>query len=171
LIGGMLLTAVLLVVAFISDVTRQKIPNILSAAGLAGGILLHAFISGSEGFVYSFSGALLGFVPLFFLYLVRAVGAGDVKLFAAVGALAGTEFVLHSIMYSLIYAALIGCFILFWRSEWKERGLSAARVAFQFIVWKEAMPLLSYGKTVQHLRFPFMWAVLPAAATAFWQMT
>jgi prepilin peptidase CpaA len=169
--GAMLLTAGLLAAAFISDITRQKIPNILSAAGLVAGILLHVLVSGSTGLGYALLGALLGFVPLLLLYAVRAVGAGDVKLFAAIGALTGAEFVLQSIMYSLIYAAFIGCLILCWRREWKERGMSAVRMVFQFMVWKEAAPILSYGKSAHHLRFPFMWAVLPAAATAFWQMT
>jgi prepilin peptidase CpaA len=167
----MLLTGGMLAAAFITDITKQKIPNYLCAAGFLAGILLHGFISGVAGIGYSLLGALFGFVPLLLLYGIRAVGAGDVKLFAAIGALTGAEFVLQSIMYALIYAALIGCFILCWRREWKLRGMRIFMLLMRVVVWKQIEPLAAYRKSVHHLRFPFMWAVLPATATAFWQIS
>jgi prepilin peptidase CpaA len=166
----MLLTGGMLAIAFMSDITRQKIPNLLCAVGFLAGILFHAIVSGVPGIGYSLLGSLLGFAPLLILYSIRAVGAGDVKLFAAIGALTGTEFVLQSIMYSLIYAALIGILILCWRREWKARGGGAFVLLMRLVVWKQFAPIAAYRNSVHHLRFPFMWAVLPAAATAFWQM-
>lgn len=168
---GMLLTGGMLAIAFMSDITRQKIPNLLCAVGFLTGILLHAIVSGVAGIGYALFGSLLGFAPLLILYGIRAVGAGDVKLFAAIGALTGAEFVLQSIMYSLIYAAIIGCLILCWRREWKARGGGTVVLLMRLVVWKQLEPIAAYRNSVQHLRFPFMWAVLPAAATAFWQIS
>ncbi|NHN30709.1 A24 family peptidase [Paenibacillus agricola] len=167
----MLLTGGMLGLAFMSDVTKQKIPNLLCAIGFLAGLVLQTVNSGTAGIGYALLGSLLGFVPLLILYGMRAVGAGDVKLFAAIGALTGAEIVLQSIMYSLLYAALIGCFILCWRREWKSRGGGAWKMLMHFVIWKQVEPLAAYRNSVYHLRFPFMWAVLPATATAFWQFS
>lgn len=169
--GIMLLTGGLLTAAFITDITKRKIPNMLCAAGFLAGIGFHAFISGGTGIGYALLGALLGFAPLLILYMIRAVGAGDVKLFAAIGALSGGEFVLQSLMYALIYAAVIGCLILFWRGEWKSRGGPIYTMLMGILIWKRLKPLDTYRKSAHHIRFPFMWAVMPAAATVFWQFS
>ncbi|MFK4998209.1 prepilin peptidase [Bacillus sp. N9] len=58
-------------------------------------------------FSFSGKGFLVGFALLLIPYLLGGMGAGDVKLMAAIGALMGTTFVL----YSFVYIALIGGFI------------------------------------------------------------
>ncbi|WP_171651987.1 A24 family peptidase [Paenibacillus foliorum] len=156
----------LIVIAFATDIIKQKIPNRITAAGLIIGILLHIAAEGYSGASFALMGAVLGFIPLWLLYWIHAVGAGDVKLFAALGALTGAEFVLQSIMYSIVYAACISCLILLWRWEWKSRGILIARMLLLFFIWKDTKQLKDFGKSAQNLRFPFMWAVLPAAATA-----
>jgi prepilin peptidase CpaA len=168
---SMLLTGGMLAIAFMTDVTKQKIPNLLCLVGFLLGIGLQAVFSGFAGVGYALFGSLLGFVPLLVLYVIRAVGAGDVKLFAAIGALTSAEFVLQSIIYSLIYAALIGCIILCWRREWRVRGSGAFILLLRFVFCKQLEPLKAYRNNVQHLHFPFMWAVLPATLTVFWQMS
>jgi prepilin peptidase CpaA len=166
-----ILSGGLLAVAFATDIVKQKIPNRLTVAGLVAGILLHVITEGVTGAGFAFMGAVLGFAPLVLLYWIHAVGAGDVKLFAALGALTGADFVLQSIMYSLVYAAFISCLILLWRWEWKERGAVIARVLLLFFLWKDTRQLQSFGKSSRNLRFPFMWAVLPAAATVYLQLS
>ncbi|MCR8631859.1 A24 family peptidase [Paenibacillus radicis (ex Xue et al. 2023)] len=156
----------LLAIAFATDIVQQKIPNRITAAGLIIGIVLHIATEGYSGASFALIGALLGFIPLLLLYWIHAVGAGDVKLFAALGALTGAEFVLQSIMYSLVYAACISCLILLWRWEWKRRGVLIARMLLLFFLWKDTKQLKGFAKSSQNFRFPFMWAVLPAAATA-----
>jgi len=165
-----ILSGGLVAAAFATDIMKQKIPNRLTVAGLIAGLLLHTITEGGSGVGYAFKGAAAGFAPLLLLYWFHAVGAGDVKLFTALGALAGAEFVLQSIMYSLVYAAFISCLILLFRREWKERGASVANMLLQLLIWKNARQLKTYGKCSNHLRFPFMWAVLPAAATVYLQI-
>ncbi|WP_165971987.1 A24 family peptidase [Paenibacillus piri] len=165
-----ILSGGLIAAAFATDIVKRKIPNRLTAAGLLIGLLLHTVMEGLAGAGYALTGAALGFAPLLLLYWMHAVGAGDVKLFAALGALTGAEFVLQSIMYSLLYAAFISCLILIWRREWKQRGGRIARSLLLFAWFKEPRQLKAFGRSPQHLRFPFMWAVLPAAATVFYQI-
>jgi prepilin peptidase CpaA len=71
------------------DVASRRIPNFLTLPALACGLVLHAFLGGWRQAATAALGALLcGFVFLVF-YLAGGMGAGDVKLIAAVGCLAG----------------------------------------------------------------------------------
>jgi prepilin peptidase CpaA len=81
------LVAVLAVAAVI-DVRSNRIPNLLVLAGLAGGMLLSVAAEPGapmRGLAPSILGALTGLACLLPFYLLRAMGAGDVKLMAAVG--------------------------------------------------------------------------------------
>lgn len=87
----MLLKATLLaivILAGISDLRSRRIPNWLSVSGVAVGIILNALLL-PHGWTKALAGlgcALLVYLPL---YVIRGMGAGDVKLMGAVGALAG----------------------------------------------------------------------------------
>src|SRR5204863_8728125 len=58
-------------------------------AGLVLGIALNAFLYETAGLWISLKGLGLAMLIYFPLYLLRGMGAGDVKLMAAIGALAG----------------------------------------------------------------------------------
>jgi prepilin peptidase CpaA len=84
-----LLLAVVLGAA-VYDVRYRRIPNWLSLSGVLVGLALNAFLDPVwPGLRLSLMGLGMGFGVYFLLYAVRAMGAGDVKLMAAVGALVG----------------------------------------------------------------------------------
>lgn len=104
IVAGITLTA-----AF-TDLRSRIIPNWLVVTGLASGFVLNILLAGWTGLSQSCLGfglALLIYVPLFIL---RAMGGGDVKLMAAVGSLVGPQnwfliFLLASIaggLYALV---------------------------------------------------------------------
>jgi prepilin peptidase CpaA len=74
-----------------NDIRTRKIPNWLVLSGLCLGITLNAILLSWQGAERSVEGALLAFGVYFALYSVRAMGAGDVKLMAAVGSLVGPK--------------------------------------------------------------------------------
>ncbi len=82
--------AAVVLVAAVTDLRSRKIPNWLTLAGVLAGILLNSFLAVDR---YNWRSALFGmglaFLVYFPLYLLRGMGAGDVKLMAAVGALVG----------------------------------------------------------------------------------
>jgi prepilin peptidase CpaA len=83
---------VLLLTAAVFDVLYRRIPNWLTVSGVLLGIALNAFIGPPEaGLVFSLAGLAVGFGIYAVLYALRAMGAGDVKLMAAVGALVGYQ--------------------------------------------------------------------------------
>jgi len=85
-----------LLAAAIYDVRFRRIPNWLTVTGAALGLLLNAFLMGPAESWFSFAGVWfslrgfgLAFAVYFLLFIIRAMGAGDVKLMAAVGAMVG----------------------------------------------------------------------------------
>src|SRR5690242_782668 len=97
-------SAVLLVIAFFTDVRAMRIPNLLTGLFFAAGCGYHLLVYGLAGGLSALAGALAGFVPLLALYLFNGIGAGDVKLFAALGAWLGVLPVLQVLVYSVFYA-------------------------------------------------------------------
>jgi prepilin peptidase CpaA len=101
---AMILVAVVLIAA-VSDLRSRRIPNWLSLTGIIAGIALNSFLYGFDGAVRSLEGMGTAFGIYFVLYLFRAMGAGDVKLMAAVGAFVGPG---NWLMIFLITALLGG---------------------------------------------------------------
>jgi prepilin peptidase CpaA len=86
-----ILLAALVIVAAIFDFRTRRIPNWLCVAGLAAGFGYQVALfhwAGAREATLGMALALLIYIPLFAL---RAVGAGDVKLMAAVGSIAGPK--------------------------------------------------------------------------------
>lgn len=82
----------LILIAFVAgayDIRFRRIPNWLSLTGVVLGLAFHAFLFEWPGVIYSLKGLALAMLVYFPLFVLRGMGAGDVKLMAAVGALVG----------------------------------------------------------------------------------
>lgn len=99
----------LLVTAAVIDVRRHRIPNWLTLSGAAFGLLYSAIVPFfmQHGFLWSLGGLGIGFGLLFPFYLMRIMGAGDVKLMAMAGALLGVTGVLPAILISFIAGGVL----------------------------------------------------------------
>jgi prepilin peptidase CpaA len=86
------------------DVRYRRIPNELVLLTFIGGITLNTIFGGSHGFLVSLGGFAFAFGLMFFLHAFGTMGAGDVKLFAAIGAINGVSLVLPT----LVVVALTG---------------------------------------------------------------
>ena len=64
----------------------HRIPNWLVVLTIIASVSWHATINGLGGVWASVAGLLLGIAVLFPLFLLRGMGAGDVKFFGALGA-------------------------------------------------------------------------------------
>jgi prepilin peptidase CpaA len=97
-------TVICVLVAAIIDVLSHRIPNWLTFPTAALGLLINFQLEGIQGLVFSVLGLATGFVLLFVVYMMGGMGAGDVKLLCAVGALLGPKLV----FYTFIWMALAG---------------------------------------------------------------
>src|SRR3982751_1941072 len=76
------------------DVRYRRIPNAFVLATLTSGLALNAMGGGLRGVETSVEGCVLAFILMFMLHVFGAMGAGDVKLFAAIGSVVGSALVL-----------------------------------------------------------------------------
>jgi prepilin peptidase CpaA len=95
-IVNQIVLAAVAVVAAVYDARFRRIPNWLSLSGVIMGIGLNTIIALEglrwyQGFNWrsALAGMILAFIVYFPLYLLRGMGAGDVKLMSAIGALVG----------------------------------------------------------------------------------
>jgi prepilin peptidase CpaA len=161
------LLAIFILAAFISDAKRSLIPNALSVSAAAVGLVYHLAFDGWSGLLFSAIGLTVGFAMLLLLYSFGALGAGDVKLFAAVGAMMGTAFVWQSMMYSVLYAGVIGFLLLLHRKRLVPTGFRMAYWIVSIIALKD-ISTVKRIKEHELMQFPFMYAVLPGVMTAWY---
>ncbi|UVT20572.1 MAG: prepilin peptidase [Nitrospira sp.] len=97
-----LLLVTVLGTAIVTDLRSSRIPNWLTFPAMGLGILIQAWIGGLTGALSSLAGLGLGTGLFFLLYLSKALGAGDVKLMAAIGAMLGPSAVLSVVALSMM---------------------------------------------------------------------
>lgn len=107
-----LLAAALVVLAAVYDLRSRRIPNWLNLAGLLVGLTTALWGQGRVGGYIALSGAGLALLIYFPLWMLRAMGAGDVKLMAALGSLLGPAHWLQVFMLTAIYAGITGMIYL-----------------------------------------------------------
>jgi prepilin peptidase CpaA len=105
------LLVLLTLVAAGFDIRYRRIPNWLVLAGIVTGFIWNLSSSGWSGLGHSAAGLGLGFALYFPLYLLRARGAGDVKLLAAAGAIVGPG---NCFWVFLLTAVLGGIIAMVW---------------------------------------------------------
>lgn len=106
-----------LLVAAWSDARSHRIPNRLVFFGTALAVLLHILLPSGYGFLFIVPGGLgllgalkgfaIGLVAMLPLYLMRALGAGDVKLMAMVGAFLGPDDILPAVVGAYLVGGLL----------------------------------------------------------------
>ncbi|MDC7700355.1 A24 family peptidase [Vogesella indigofera] len=101
LLAGFLLAAVF------TDMETRKIPNKLVLAGIAVGLLAQAFQLDGEGIVSAIKGLVFGFGLFLPLYLLRVMGAGDVKLMALVGCFTGSPAIFGVVLCTLLAGGVL----------------------------------------------------------------
>jgi len=107
------------------DLRYRRIPNWLVLAGLLLGLGLNGFLFEWQGLLRSLEGMGLALVIYFPLYLLRGMGAGDVKLMAAVGAIVGWAAWLGIFFLTAIVGGIAAVALLTTRRQLR-RGFSNA---------------------------------------------
>ena len=89
------------------DVRYRRIPNAFVLATLAGGLAINTSFGGVDGLLSSLGGFALAFVLMLMLHVFGAMGAGDVKLFAAIGAVTGAHLVIPTFLVVILTGGLL----------------------------------------------------------------
>jgi prepilin peptidase CpaA len=112
-------SAILLLVTAVCAVTDArwgKVYNVITYPAALVGVGLSFFLPPPTP-AMSLSGLVAGLAFFGLVRKISGMGAGDVKLMAAVGALKGLPFLLYGTFYILCAATLIGLILIAWQGR------------------------------------------------------
>lgn len=124
------------------DLSRRRIPNHLVIVLFVTGMVFLGVTSGLRGVItVGVAGAMTGFVLWLPLWLMRFIGAGDVKFFVAAAVWLGPRATLGAALVSAIAGGILGCAWFAVRRR-KKSGQSttvpygvAMAVGFAVVTW------------------------------------
>jgi len=111
------------VVAFVAaviDFRRFRVPNVLTFPLAISGLAFHVTLSGLAGLQYGAGGLAIGFIALLLFYVMGVMGAGDVKLLAAIGAWIGGANVIYVFCVAGIVTGVHSLVVLAWQRRLHE---------------------------------------------------
>lgn len=119
------------VIAALIDVSERRIPNALTFPLILAGLALYLIAPTDElvlgrwpgGRLFGVWGFLMAGVPFFLLFLLRVLGAGDVKLLMAVGALQGATSAFRIGVCSILLAGILSLISLIATDRFGSVGL------------------------------------------------
>ena len=132
--GSLLALALIMAVALVTDIRRNRIPNALVLMALCAGLLvnlvgpdvgirsagLFTYSPGALGLKRSLLGVLTGFAVFMPHYLMRAMGAGDVKLMAAIGSFVGAADMLNVALSVMIMGGVLAVCRMVWAGNSRQ---------------------------------------------------
>jgi len=123
----------LLIHAAVSDVRSRRIPNRLPLGGTLFGLAystLFPFWLG-HGFLWSLGACLVALVLLFPLWMMRVLGAGDVKLMAMTGSLVGLDAITGAMAGSLVAGGILAIGYATWQGTLRAMLANIGRLFYQ----------------------------------------
>lgn len=129
------------------DLVTRRIPNGVVAVTAAAGVLAAACGASDISFGSSLFGLGVGIMLMLPGHLFGATGAGDVKLFGAVGAVVGVERILWAFGYTAIAGGVLA---LIWALHRGRLTLTLRRALG--VLGRARAPITSPGA---HNRFPY----------------
>ena len=148
-----------LLIATITDIRSQRIPNWLTFPLILTGLVAHTLVGGLDGLKLAGGGFALGFIAMAIPYFMGVMGAGDVKLMAGVGAWLGTTTTLTAFLFTCIAGGVYALGVLLVNRKYLKIILTnVANTFLVFIATKrfnfapvptgQALPRLCYGVAI-----------------------
>ena len=106
-------------IAAVSDSLTGRIPNWLTLPAILLALIGHGISLGFGAALWSVGAALLCALVPYLMFRLGSMGGGDVKLFAALGALTSTDLRLglEIELGAFLFASVLSLLVLAWRGE------------------------------------------------------
>lgn len=156
----------LLALAVISDLRTYRIRNTITYGFMLSGLISNLITDGMKGMLFSLQGMLLPAICLLLVYIMRAIGAGDVKLLSAVGAAMGPGFILDAMICTFMCGGVMAALLILIRRNGIERLRQLMLYAQSCLL---SMKLLEYSdirEKADGSKFHFSLAVASGTAAA-----
>ena len=99
-------------VAVLRDIESCKVPNYVTFPLMLAGLAWHGGMDGLSGLGFSAAGLSLGIAVFIIPYILGGMGAGDVKLLGAAGAILGAKGVVVTAVLSILIGFLYAIVLL-----------------------------------------------------------
>lgn len=150
---------ILLILATVSDFKTYRIPNKLILSGLVISFFFQFFKGSFLSVLYCFGTLILVCVVFLPIYFIRAIGAGDIKLFAMITCFIGMKQGLQVIIVAFMIGGIFSLIKLFRYHIFHVQLQSLAEYVTQFYYLKKIVPYSSISidkKNVIHFSFPIL---------------
>jgi len=117
--------------AALYDLRLRRIPNWLNLSGIILGFGLNTYFLAGRGATSASLGFLLALAVYTPLYLLRGMGAGDVKLMAAIGAIAGPANWFHIFLATALLGGVLSIFLIVLRRRFHLTLLNISTILRQ----------------------------------------
>ncbi len=150
------------------DLREQKIKNAVTLPAAFLGLAVNFLEQGPAGLVFSGRGWLVPILFLTIFYYLQVMGAGDIKLFAAIGAIMGLSFAFLSFVFAVYLGGIIAVVILLKRKRFRERMVYLANY-LKVVFYTRKISV--YGPADDlNAKFCFTTAIIPGAVLE-WSLT
>lgn len=155
---------VMLALAIREDALRQRVPNVLNACAFVLGIAMAFLAAGWSGVAISFGGALVGCAALVPFYLLRGMGAGDVKLMGAAGAYLEPNSALLAAAMAFVAGCVLALGVVLFQVKRTTARTATSPGARAGLAWRAAAAI----SVMRHERFPYAVAIGVGVVAALW---
>lgn len=161
-----MVAGVVAVIAGIIDARSRRIPNWLTYSAMIAGLTLQTGAYGWRGFLLGIGGAaLFGGVFLLF-YLLRAMGAGDVKLAAGLGCILGPSNSWQVLFTTAVAGGVLAVLVMVFTGRvWQTLRSTLAVAGFHVMHGLRSHPVVNLDNPAA-VRMPYGLAF--AAGTLYW---
>lgn len=148
-----------LIVLCVSDIRYRRLPNVLTLGGLAVALVMALVFGGMPGLMDSLMAAGCGFLFLIIPFLLRAAGAGDVKMLAAAAAFLGMHTVPFFLLATSFGGLAVAIVMILMRQVTAARLKHAFRTIFDWRYDRKAGKAALPPKDDERARVPFGCAI------------
>jgi prepilin peptidase CpaA len=149
--------------AAVWDLLARRIPNAFSIAGAAAGVVVQVSLFGWGGLLQAVAGSAISFALALLVHVFGAIGAGDVKWFAAAGTMADLYSISAILGLSLLAGGIIGGCKYVSSKAFRERLHHLLLDGYLLIGTRDIQRFQALRKAGQ-ARFPFMLCALIGVA-------
>ena len=118
--------------AVFQDLRKGIISNVLILFGFLGGAVFQLIRLGGSGLILFFGSAVFPVLLFSILYYFRMIGAGDIKLLAALGGFLGISDLFRCLVCALIFGGILSLFLMIYRKSDPEISVSGRLCVFLY---------------------------------------
>lgn len=140
-------------VSAVMDLHETQIKNGWILCSLFSGLIFQIWQKGVSGAAFFTAGAFLPLVLLGILFVFRMIGAGDIKLFCALGGIMGPSVIVRCVGVSFLAGAGISLALMLSLGEFRYRFCYLAEYLRRFILTGKREPYCRRGMALENIHF------------------